>query len=259
MGILFSLRALATRQVDRRGGDASFLSPSTSILSTTSSVTAINQKDPLANVNLYAGCDLLEYFHHQWRKLHQSSLDNQKLAEQVAGELRQVEQSIKDMCGTMQKLNDELLNLDSMQQQLSNIEIELGKTFHYLDKLSEAIGELQCEQAHIEAKQQKQEAKARLDKTINEKTQQIEDHRRQLLQKQEENERKILKEREKVFQQVFEEELQLYKEKGQLPVLNKTTDGKACDNNIKDKRDLGNVTIEFDEKEQQEFEKFLAE
>lgn len=206
----------------------------------------------MANVNLYAGCDLLEYFHHQWRKLHQSNLDNQKLAEQAADELHQVEQYTNDMCRAMQKLNDELSNLDGMHQQLSSIEAELGRTFHYLDKLSEAVGVLQCEQAQLEAEQQKQEAQARLDKTIENRTRQLDDYRRQLLTEHEENERRMLKERETVFQQAFEEELQLYKEKGQLPVLKTTADEE-------DQRDLGNVTIEFDEKEQQEFEKFLAD
>lgn len=177
-----------------------------------------------SNINISAGCQILRKNEEIWKNIHSINEKNANLA-------RKIDEQIKKIKNNSDKLYTNFTDLNYLLSQMPTIEKNLNNCINTIQTINEKCKIIDeklinledlCEEIKLQEKQL--EHKVQLSKYKQEKMKQLEEVRLKLavqyeekLKKHEESLIKIQKERQAVFQDAFEHDIELFKEKGELP------------------------------------------
>lgn len=176
------------------------------------------------NINVSAGCALLDHYERSWRDLHNQTVDNACLADEVDQKITVLRSKAKAMETNISDMNSCLQRVPAIRENLKSCLERVGEIKSLCEKVELGMVGLQdvCETCDMQEKQL--EEKYQLSLYKQRKMTDLELYRQNLAIKHQQTAkdyeiklRQIQKERQEVFQSAFINDLEEFKKSGNVP------------------------------------------
>ncbi|KAL5276877.1 DTNBP1 family protein [Megaselia abdita] len=179
------------------------------------------------NINVSAGCALLDHYERSWEDLHGGTVENARLADKVDSKITSLRTKAKTMETNISDMNSCLLRVPAIRENLKNCLEKITEIRSLCETVELGIVGLQdvVEQCDVQEKQL--EEKYQLSLYKQRKMTDLEVYRQSLATKHQQTAKdyevklkQIQKERQEVFESAFKNDLEEFKKSGNVPKIN---------------------------------------